>query len=112
LPFAPFCLPRFRPLPFARLGAGFDRPGKSSLEGGIDEFELLRLTCRSNRRTRYSNAAFTSRSSPFSPVCSRTSAINSSRGSSSNPGQIKIITESSPRSRTDTPETRDGADDP
>ena len=63
----------------ARDVAGFARPGRSSLEGGMDEFELLRLAWRSRCRTRFSSAAFAS-SSRFA------SAINSSRDNSSNPG--------------------------
>jgi hypothetical protein len=61
-----------------RFGPGFVLPGRSSLDGGIEEFPLFRETNRSNRRTRSSNTAFASRNR-------RTRAISSSRDSSSNP---------------------------
>jgi hypothetical protein len=85
LPFAPGCFPRLRPEFFARFGAGFALPGRSSLEGGIEELPLLRETSRSNRRTRSSSAALAPRSSTITPACSRANAISSSRESSSNP---------------------------
>ena len=46
-------LSRLRPEFFARFGAGFALPGRSSLQGGIDELPLLRHT---SRRTRSSSA--------------------------------------------------------
>ena len=58
LPGAPRCLPRSRPEPFARLGDGFLRPGRSSVEGGIEEFALLRPAARSRALTRSTSPAF------------------------------------------------------
>lgn len=73
------------PEPFARSGAGFALPGRSSLDGGMEELPLLREACRSSHRTRSSSAAFASRNWLITPACSRASAISSSRDSSSNP---------------------------
>jgi hypothetical protein len=63
LPGAPFCLPRSRLEPFARLGAGLFRPGRSSVEGGIPEFPLFRPAARSRALTRSTNRAFAATSS-------------------------------------------------
>jgi hypothetical protein len=51
-------LPRSRPERFARPGGGFFLPGRSSADGGIEEFPLLRLTIRSNAVSRSTNRAF------------------------------------------------------
>jgi hypothetical protein len=78
LPFAPFCFPRARPESLARFATGFTLSGRSSLDGGIEEFPLFRETTRSSRRTRSSNAALAARNW-------RITAISSSRESSSKP---------------------------
>jgi len=57
LPAAPFCLPRLRPDPRPGFGDGFFRPGRSSHEGGIEEFPLLRPTIRSSALTRSTSCA-------------------------------------------------------
>ena len=76
LPGAPGCLPRDRPDPFARRRAGFDRPGRSSVDGGIEEFPLLRPTARSSAATRSASRAFAALNSSIIPACS---AISPSR---------------------------------
>src|SRR6185312_4283589 len=72
LPWAPCCFPRLRPELFARFGVGFVLPGRSSLEGGMEELPLFREACRSSWRTRSSSAALDSRNRS-------TRAISSSR---------------------------------
>jgi hypothetical protein len=67
LPGAPGCLPRDRPDPFARRRAGFVRPGRSSVEGGIEEFPLLRPTARSSAATRSGSRTFAALNSSISP---------------------------------------------
>ena len=69
-------LAALRPEPRAVCGIGFFRPGRSSLDGGIDEFLLLRPWARSNAVTRSSSSAFALVSSLIAAVCS---TINTSR---------------------------------
>jgi hypothetical protein len=53
-----------RPEPFSRLDrTGLRRPGRSSVEGGIPEFPLLRPAARSRAVTRSTNRAFVATSS-------------------------------------------------
>jgi hypothetical protein len=52
-----------RPEPFTGLAGGLRRPGRSSVDGGIPEFPLLRPAARSNAATRSTNAAFAAISS-------------------------------------------------
>jgi hypothetical protein len=47
-----------RPDPITGFEAGFFFPGRSSEEGGMEEFPLLRPTIRSNATTRSTNRAF------------------------------------------------------
>ena len=83
-PGAPGCLPGFRLFPPPRaLRCGGFFPGRSSDEGGIEEFPLLRDSARSSRLTCSRSAAIwsacaltASRSSPISSCCA---AICSSR---------------------------------
>ncbi len=75
-PGAPFCLPRSRPDPFAGRGRGFFRPGRSSLDGDIEEFPLLRPRIRSSAVTRSTNPAFALVNSSIERACS---AITTSR---------------------------------
>jgi hypothetical protein len=58
-PGAPDCLPRLRAARSAarRCLRGRPRPGRSSDEGGSDEFSLLRDSSRSSRATRSRNSA-------------------------------------------------------
>jgi hypothetical protein len=78
LPLAPCCFPGLRPEFVTRFGAGFVLPGRSSLEGGMEELPLFREARRSSWRTRSSSATLDSRNRS-------TTAISSSRDSSSNP---------------------------
>jgi hypothetical protein len=93
VPAAPRCLPRLRfapPVPGLALRAGFLRPGRSSVDGGMLELPLLRDTSRLSRstsaRSRRSSAACSPTSAAWlsrSVACSRTSASSSTRDSSS-----------------------------
>jgi hypothetical protein len=51
-------------------------PGRSSLDGGIEEFPLFRLTIRSNCETRSTSRAFAALNSSITLTCS---AITASR---------------------------------
>ena len=76
LPGAPRCLPRLRPDPLACLGGGFVLPGRSSVEGGIEEFPLLRPAFRSRAVTRSTSRAFAAVNSSIALACT---AITTSR---------------------------------
>jgi hypothetical protein len=108
LPFAPGCFPRLRPEFFARFGAGFALPGRSSLEGGIEELPLLRETSRSNRRTRSSSAALAPRSSTITPACSRQTRSAPRARAPPTQTRSKIITAHSPIVTPDTPKINYG----
>jgi hypothetical protein len=75
-PGAPRCLPGLRTDPLACLGGGFFLPGRSSVEGGIEEFPLLRPALRSNAVTRSTSRAFAAVSSSIALACT---AITTSR---------------------------------
>ena len=84
IPGAPGCLPGLRlPLPRPGFGRGCSFPGRSSEEGGMDEFPLLRFKARSRRATCSRSAAIWSACSPSaprsSPISSSCAAIRSSR---------------------------------
>ena len=72
-PAAPGCLPRRRSdrLPVFRDGAL--RPGKSSVDGGIEELSLLRPTSRSSPATRSASRAFAEASSSITTTTTTTS---------------------------------------
>ena len=80
---APLCLPRARPEPCAARGRGLFLPGRSPLDGGIEEFPLLRPTMRSNAVTRPTSPGFTLLSSSIALACSAItpacSAVTTSR---------------------------------
>src|SRR6185312_14651840 len=99
LPVAPCCFPRLRPELFVRFGAGFVLPGRSSLEGGMEELPLFREACRSNWRTRSSSATLDARNRS-------TRAISSSRDSSSNPDTAQDHHISRSPSTPDTPKIK------
>jgi hypothetical protein len=54
---------------FACLGGGFFRPGRSSQDGGIEEFPLLRPAWRSRAVTRSTSRAFAAVSSSIALAC-------------------------------------------
>ena len=71
-PGAPGCLPRFRFFSASRCAArrslrGGLRPGRSSPEGGIDEFPLLRDSARSSRATWSRSPAMSASSAAIRP---------------------------------------------
>jgi hypothetical protein len=98
LSFAPCCFPRLRPEFFTPLGVGFTLPGRSPLEGGMEELPLFREACRSSWRIRSFSATLDSRN------CS-TRAIISSRDSSSNPDTAQDHHISQPPITPNTPNT-------
>jgi len=59
-----------RPDPFAGRGPGFFLPGRSSVDGGIEEFPLLRPRIRSSAVTRSTNPAFALVNSSIARACS------------------------------------------
>jgi hypothetical protein len=65
-----------RPEAFTGSGCGLLLPGRSSDEGGIEEFPLLRPTIRSNAVTRSTSRAFAAVSSSIAFACA---AITTSR---------------------------------
>ena len=107
---APGCLPGLRPLPGFARGAGAFRPGRSSDDGGIEEFPEFRdaarraaSSCPRSSRTRpVSSASWADRSvtcadsAAISAACSR---ISASRGSS---GGSDSVTRSCPEPRPGT----------
>jgi hypothetical protein len=65
-----------RPETFTGLGCGLLLPGRSSDDGGLEEFPLLRPTIRSNTATRSTSRAFAEVSSSIALACA---AISTSR---------------------------------
>jgi hypothetical protein len=55
--------------PLGGLGAGGVRPGRSSADGGIEEFPLFREINRSNRASRPARSLFSARNRSLS-ACS------------------------------------------
>jgi hypothetical protein len=92
LPGAPCCLPRRRPDPFTGLGAGLVFPGRSSLDGGIDEFPLLRPTIRSSCATRSTSPVFAAVSSSIAAACAAITLSRDTHDPHSGTGNDETIT--------------------
>ena len=93
LPAAPGCLPRLRPEAFTGLGCGLLLPGRSSDDGGMEEFPLLRPTSRSNAATRSTSRAFAAVSSSIALACAAITMSRDPHDSHPNVGDGSSVTQ-------------------
>ena len=84
--------PACDPILSTGLGGGFLRPGRSSEEGGIEEFPLSRPTTRSRAVTRSTSPVFAALSSSIALACAAITTSQDTRESHPRAGGSGSVT--------------------